>query len=144
MMTLPGEVGAQAWAFVTAELQYVVVVMRYLHARDGLDFVTLLVNGVIALYIAIRLVFAGIRPGETVERPVRWLRAAVFFAYAWIALRIWTGHYQTPVDSAEVIPNLGVAWVVYVYRGDLRALWRTLADALEKRRAERRPVTGGR
>ncbi|MGF6633508.1 hypothetical protein [Paraburkholderia sp. MM6662-R1] len=125
------------WAFLSNELRYVYMAMRYLHARDGLDFVLLLLNGIVALYISLRLVFASIPRGATVERPVRWLRAAICCSYAALALRIWSGHYETPVEPSELTSNIGIAWVVYLYGGDLRPLWRTLVDALERRRAER-------
>jgi hypothetical protein len=118
--------------------------MRYLHARDGLDFMLLILNGAVAMRIVWRLAFPDVQHDSTASLWSRMLRTAIAMSYATIAVRILGGWYLTPFEPSELIPNLLVCAVVEVYRGDLRAFWETLREARANRKLASRRIIGGK
>ncbi|MFL9998789.1 hypothetical protein PQR34_46325 [Paraburkholderia sediminicola] len=111
------------------ELRYLYALMRYLHARDGLDFILLVLNGLASTRIAWRLVFADIPKGEISARGSAVTRFLIAGFFGTVATRIWCGWYFTPLDPAEVGVNVMFFVFVEICRGDLRPVWEMLRQA---------------
>ncbi|NML34504.1 hypothetical protein [Paraburkholderia antibiotica] len=135
---------ADVTAFVLSEMRYVYVAMQYLHARDGLDFTLLILNGVVGLRIFWHLAFPHIEQDEVVPLGANLVRWSLVGASAALSYRIFTGHYLTPFDASELPFNLCIWLMAELLRGDVRPVWDLLSERWKKRRDERRRIFGGK
>ena len=109
----------------------------HLNAKSGTDLALLITNGLVATTIVALLAFPSTTPGERTRMNVRIGRYVLALIYVFLALRVWTGHYSTPVDPGELAVNVYMLKQVWATRGDMQLL-ADVYNELRRRRALRR------
>ncbi len=110
--------------------------IAYFHSRGILDWILLMVNGLLATSIFGVLLFARERTYRM--RRLTWLerliRFALVAAYGILSVRVWMGWYYTPVEPTHVAVNGMVLAYVLLAHGDISVMLGALRIAAETRR----------
>ncbi|WP_434110417.1 hypothetical protein [Paraburkholderia caffeinilytica] len=97
-------------------------------AKGVADFWLLMLNGLLATTIFAVLLLAHPRGHVVATFRARLARFALVCAYGVLALRVWAGWYNTPVEPTHVVVNLIVLWIVWTARGDVSEIVASLKN----------------
>lgn len=106
--------------------------LAYTGAKGVADFWMLVVNGLLASAIFVRVLFAHLAGHVISDWRERLARFALVAAYGVLALRVWAGWYNTPVEPTHIAVNAIVLWLVWLARGDVSVIVTALRTLREK------------
>lgn len=96
--------------------------VAHFHAAGVLDFWMLMATGMMATAIFLLVVFGPPAGKQTPAFSHRLARYVLASSFGVLALRVWAGWFETPVEPANVV-ILGLAlWVIWRCRGDVSVL----------------------